>query len=467
MEKKEEEKRLYVDVHVIQSIPPSCVNRDDTGSPKTAIYGGVKRARVSSQSWKRAMRLMFGDLLPSMDLGVRTKRIVGMVADEIRNLGSTGDPEAAAKKVLETAGLKINPVENALFFLSIAQAKALAKLATEDTKPTKEKTQNALQQSPGITRELFPPMEIGVRTKRIVDMVADEIRNLDSTGDPEATAKEILETAGLANAESKIKSGKANLDILSNAMFFLSIAQAKALAMLATEDPETTDDKPSKEAKERAHNALKQFPGIDVALFGRMVADDPSLNTDACAQVAHSISTHKISNEYDYFTAVDDLSPADNAGAGHIGTVEFNSSTLYRYATVAVHQLYKQLGDDTIDAVTAFVRAFVCSMPDGKQNTFANRTLPDAVLVALRTDQPINLVGAFEKPVPPSDEGYVTASAKRLVAHARSVYRNFAGEPDLSLTAGELLFELGSIQPLKELLLSLADEIHKRSEKWR
>jgi CRISPR system Cascade subunit CasC len=356
-----EKNRLYVDVHVIQSVPPSCVNRDDTGSPKTAVYGGATRARVSSQSWKRAVRIMFRDLLPSGELGVRTKRIVGMVADEIRKLGSTGDPEVAARKILETAGLKI-------------------------------------------------------------------------------------------------KSAEAGTD----ALFFLSVAQAKALAKLATEDPETTDDKPSREAKEKAQNALKQSPGIDVALFGRMVADDPSLNTDACAQVAHSISTHKISNEYDYFTAVDDLSPADNAGAGHIGTVEFNSSTLYRYATVAVHQLYKQLGDDTIDAVTAFVRAFVCSMPDGKQNTFANRTLPDAVLVALRTDQPINLVGAFEKPVPPSDEGYVTASAKRLVAHAMSVYRNFAGEPELSLTAGELLSELGSVQPLKGLLSSLADEIRKR-----
>jgi CRISPR system Cascade subunit CasC len=311
-------------------------------------------------------------------------------------------------------------------------------------------------------RDLLPSGELGVRTKRIVGMVADEIRNLDSNGDPEVAAKNILETAGL-----KIKSAETGTD----ALFFLSIAQAKALAKLATEDPETTDDKPSKEAKKKAQDALRQSPGIDVALFGRMVADDPSLNTDACAQVAHSISTHKISNEYDYFTAVDDLSPADNAGAGHIGTVEFNSSTLYRYTTVAVHQLYKQLGDntgdDTIDAVTNFVQAFVCSMPTGKQNTFANRTLPDAVLVALRTDQPINLVGAFEKPVPPSDEGYVTASAKRLVAHARSVYRNFAGDPDLSLTAGELLSELGSIQPLKELLLSLADEIRKRSEKWR
>ena len=55
-------KNLYLDLHVLQTVPPSCVNRDDTGSPKTATYGGVNRARVSSQAWKRAMRLKFKEL---------------------------------------------------------------------------------------------------------------------------------------------------------------------------------------------------------------------------------------------------------------------------------------------------------------------------------------------------------------------------------------------------------------------
>jgi CRISPR system Cascade subunit CasC len=354
-------KRLFVDVHVLQTVPPSCINRDDTGSPKTAIYGGATRARVSSQSWKKAMRDMFKEIIPERDLGFRTKRIVGMVANEIRKLGGVDDPEAAAQQVLKTAGLKIKTVEKG-----------------------------------------------------------------------------------------------------TDALFFMSIAQAEALAKLVKEDPETIKDNPSKEAKAKAHNALKQSPGIDVALFGRMVADDPALNTDACAQVAHSISTHKVSSEYDYFTAVDDLSPEDNAGAGHIGTVEFNSSTLYRYATVDVHNLHKHLKDDTAEAMLGFVRAFVCSMPTGKQNTFANRTLPDAVLVTLRTDQPINLVGAFERPVRAgknSDEGYVAASAKAFVEHARKVYSDWLGQPEHSLVTGDLLAELGEVYSLPDLLGRLADLI--------
>ncbi|MBS3872232.1 MAG: type I-E CRISPR-associated protein Cas7/Cse4/CasC [Firmicutes bacterium] len=349
---------LYVDVHVLQSVPPSCINRDDTGSPKTATYGGVVRARVSSQSWKRAMRLTFKEALPTNELAFRTKNIVGLIAKEILVL----DPKSEAAKL----------------------------------------------------------------------------------------AQRILETAGL-----KIKSAEKGTD----ALFFISSAQAKALAELAVSDGEVVKEKPSKEAKAKVQNALRQSPSIDVALFGRMVADDPSLNTDACSQVAHSISTHKVSIEYDYFTAVDDLAEEDNAGASHLGTVEYNSATLYRYATVAVHELNKQLGDDTVAAVRHFLRAFVHSMPTGKQNTFANRTLPEAVLVTLRKDQPLNLVGAFERPVPASEDGYVAASLGRLVGHAKKLYASFATTPVRSFVAGEGLSELGQVQQFAELLDSLGTEL--------
>ena len=73
----------YIDIHIIQNLPPSCVNRDDSGSPKSAVYGGVRRLRVSSQSWKRATRLYFNDLLDADDVGVRTKRVVEVLAAAI------------------------------------------------------------------------------------------------------------------------------------------------------------------------------------------------------------------------------------------------------------------------------------------------------------------------------------------------------------------------------------------------
>jgi len=318
--------RIFVDVHVIQTVPPSCVNRDDTGSPKTAIYGGVRRARISSQSWKHAMRLSFQDQFDEKDLGVRTKKIIGMIAEQIMEMDqSISNAEERAKTIVKIAGLE-----------------------------TKDDT--------------------------------------------------------------------------SQALFFLGRKQAENLAKLAVkEDYEKTE-------KKVAQAALNKDQGIDIALFGRMVADDPSLNADASAQVAHSISTHKVDNEYDYFTAIDELSPKDNAGAGMIGTVEFNSATFYRYSTVAVHDLFGQLGNAevTTKAIKEFVRAFVTSMPTGKQNTFANRTLPDAVMIAVRLDQPVNLVGAFEEPIaisPSFSGGYAEASSKKLSTYAKSVYATFASEP--------------------------------------
>ena len=79
-------KRLFMDVHVIQTLPPSNINRDDTGSPKTAQYGGVKRARGGSQSWKRAMRLYFNEFGPDNNVGIRTKDIVTYVSEKIQEI---------------------------------------------------------------------------------------------------------------------------------------------------------------------------------------------------------------------------------------------------------------------------------------------------------------------------------------------------------------------------------------------
>ena len=351
-----EAKRLYIDFHILQTVPPSCVNRDDTGSPKTAIYGGATRARVSSQAWKRAIRLMFRDgLLEKEQVGERTKKIVAMVAEEIAALSPEGDAVKLGKQALENAGLK-----------------------------------------------------------------------------------NVTEEKG------------------TDALFFMSRAQAKALAELILSGSE--DIKAYKDA-------LKAAPSVDMALFGRMVANDPSLNYDAAAQVAHGISTHAVQNEYDYFTAVDDCAPEDNAGAGHLGTVEYNSATLYRYATVNALELAGSLGREaTPGVVRAFAEAFIRSMPTGKQNTFANRTLPDAVYIAVRCDQPVNLCGAFEKAVPASAEGFVEPSKKRLADYAQELYRTYAGAPEAAFTVGAGLESLAAAMPLKDMLESLETSVRQYIE---
>lgn len=313
-------KRIFVDVNAIQTLPPSNINRDDTGSPKTAQYGGVIRARVSSQSWKKAMRDYFYNNSEFENIGVRTLEIVKYLAEEIKRLNPSLTDEDALK-----------------------------------------------------------------------------------------LANETFKSAGIGTKDNKAK-----------ALFFLGKSQRDALAK-ATIDGEKD--------KKKLQDILSSNPAIDIALFGRMVADDQNLNEDASAQVAHAISTHQVSNEYDFFTAVDDISKEESQGAGMLGTVEYNSSTLYRYANVAAHELLNQLGsvEDTVGAIRLFVEAFAKSLPTGKVNTFANQTLPQAILVTIRDDRPVNLVSAFEEPVR-SNDGYVEKSIKKLLKEEEKVLK-FVNKP--------------------------------------
>lgn len=93
----------HIEIHILQALPPSNVNRDGDGSPKSARYGGKRRARVSSQSWKRATRLAFDDA----DQGVRTKLLADEVAKKLVNQHgyTTQDADKAALEALAAAGI--------------------------------------------------------------------------------------------------------------------------------------------------------------------------------------------------------------------------------------------------------------------------------------------------------------------------------------------------------------------------
>jgi CRISPR system Cascade subunit CasC len=58
-----------IELHILQSFPVSCLNRDDVGAPKTATFGGLTRARISSQCLKRAIRLQAKELCPELYAG--------------------------------------------------------------------------------------------------------------------------------------------------------------------------------------------------------------------------------------------------------------------------------------------------------------------------------------------------------------------------------------------------------------
>lgn len=106
------DKNLYVDINVLQSVPSSNINRDDIGAPKTAIYGGVTRARVSSQSWKKAVRTAFIEDEQDADWisGLRTLRAPETLANELQKIDNSISSEDAMKKatsVFDAAKIKL------------------------------------------------------------------------------------------------------------------------------------------------------------------------------------------------------------------------------------------------------------------------------------------------------------------------------------------------------------------------
>lgn len=327
---------LFVEFHLIQNFAPSNLNRDDTGAPKDALFGGHRRARVSSQCFKRAIRLTARDhaTIPAEFQGVRTKKLVQMIEERLAATSRDG-ARPRIEAALSAAGLKVKDDGRTeyLLFLGNKEVEGFAQLV----------------------REYW-----------------DELDSPAASGSEKKSKKEAK-----ASAPAEV------------------VKKAKAL--------------------------LDGGKAVDVALFGRMLADLPEVNQDAACQVAHAISTHRVEREFDYFTAVDDKGDADETGAGMIGQVEFNSATFYRYAVIDVAKLVGNLQDDTelaLAGLEAFTKAMAMAIPSGKQNTFAAHNLPAFVGVALRETSPINLANAFERPVwPDQKQPLSTLSVKAMAEY--------------------------------------------------
>lgn len=347
--------KTIVEIHVLQNFAPSNLNRDDTGAPKDALFGGTRRARISSQCVKRAVRQFFGGqveqgILSADDLARRSKRLLKALTEILVEKGR--DPATAEEK----ATLALGAVE----------------LVVKDE---------------GKTEYL---LFLGQR-----------------------------EIAGIAE-----------------------VIHEKWDALVAPDKPAAEGKKPGKAKKQAAQGgdpeirkALdKVFNGgkaLDVALFGRMLADMPEKNQNAACQVAHALSTHAVEREFDFYTAVDDLKPEDSAGADMMGTVEFNSACFYRYAVVDWEKLGENLQSDTelaAKGLRAFLEGFVLAEPTGKQNTFAAHNAPEFVLATVRRNTaPRNLANAFETAIRARDN-LTRSSANALLDKAKVLQAAYGGE---------------------------------------
>lgn len=295
-------RNLRLEFHILQSFPVTCLNRDDVGAPKTAVVGSVTRARVSSQCWKRQVRLSMRDF--GVKLAYRTKRVDELLVRAATSLGASEEKAEPCCKAMADCLSK-----DTLLFITESEAAKLGEYA------------------------------------KSIDFNKDKVKSAEV---------------------EKIVKGVGN----------------------------------------------KAVDGLDIALFGRMVAQAATLDVEAAASFSHAISTHKVTNEVEFFTALDDL--ADERGSAHMGSLEFNSATYYRYVSLDLGQLYENLGneDAMAQAVEAFIKALFVAVPSARQTTQSGASAWDFAKVLVRTGQRLQL--SFETPVKPLDGGYLKPSIESL-----------------------------------------------------
>lgn len=325
----------FIQIHMLASYPPSNLNRDDLGRPKTAMVGGTQRLRISSQSLKRAWRTSetFSDALKG-SIGVRTRDMGVKIKEALTEGWSL--PDILEGKTSEASRQPFKDEKKAQEWSS--------KIVSHFGKLEGGKVKEA-------DKGDDKPSKNPLSHKQMVHYSPEEI-------------------AGIDDLISRIASGE-----------------------------KVSDDD--------CIRLRSDHKGVDISMFGRMLADNTAFNTEAAVQVSHAITVHDTPVEDDYFTAVDDLNRLeDNAGAGHIGEAEFGAGLFYTYICINRDLLQENLQGDiglTNKAIQALINAASTTSPSGKQNSFASRSYASYLLVEKGIFQPRSLSAAFFKPVSGKD----------------------------------------------------------------
>lgn len=341
---------MFVQIHMLQSMPPGNLNRDDTGQPKKCLFGGVTRGRISSQCLKRNIRhsMQFSEAFGDA-LAVRTTYLPRMVADELKKIKP------------DISGDDLEKIKLALASKFKAE-KSESESNKEDADKEDPKSSKDSSNTDHTGQLVFFPPPFAKKIAELILKLKDE-----------------KNTAFMAWVNGKKKDkNKKDIDEFEKEMF---------------KDSESLT--------------------VDIGLFGRMTTSDLVVNVEAACQVAHAISTHEVFIESDYFTAMDDKKPefastqTERTGAAFLGSGEtetfFNSAVYYKYLNLDVDALKKHLSWNDNDAALAagvLVEASALATPTGKQNSFAAHALPELILVeASEKKRPLSYANAFLKSV--------------------------------------------------------------------
>jgi CRISPR system Cascade subunit CasC len=330
----------FIQIHALTIYAPSNLNRDDTGRPKTAKFGGAERLRISSQALKRAIRTSdaFRARLAG-HIGQRTAKIGDVLLAELTRCGIAQDKATAIARTLT------------------------ALVGTLDV----EKADQGI-----VSKELF---FISPAERLSLSSMCEAVR------DDAALADELLAAAGAVDSDEDEDGDEDSPKKKGKKKGF----PKKKLA----------------ELRERV--LITSSTAADIAMFGRMVASSQKHNFEAAVQVAHAITTHRVEVEDDFYTAVDDLKkPSKDAGAGFIGELGFGSGVFYIYTCVDRALLLKNLGGNTQlaeQALAGLIEGLATASPTGKQASFASRSRASHLRIEKGSQQPRSLAAAFFKPL--------------------------------------------------------------------
>ncbi len=333
----------FVQLHVLTSYPPSNLNRDDTGRPKTAEMGNVNRLRISSQSQKRAWRK--SDIFEAAlhgHIGTRTKTLG---SELMQKFIRSGIKEKAAREWTEAM---------------------IGVFAKVDAKKAGKKGEAKAES-----------VDTTVTTGQLVHYGPEEVEAL----------------------------------------------MALAEACIARNSEPDSDE---------LQLLRKPRKAVDIALFGRMLADKPAFNVEAAVQVSHAITVHRSTVEDDYFSAVDDLNKGEeDRGAGHIGERGFGAGLFYLYVCLDRDLLRDNLGGDvelTNRAVQALIEAITKVSPTGMQNSHASRAYASYVLAEKGDQQPRSLSQAFLQPIKPMSHASMLDKAVEELNKRRDNFNKVYGQ---------------------------------------
>jgi len=327
---------VFVEFHALTSHVPANLNRDELGTPKTALFGGVRRLRISSQCLKRTWRMseFFRGALAESELGVRTATLPEILRGELEADGLSADAIDGFVALLQAIGRRTGDAGSA------GTAEQSETAASDDARPE-------------------------AHTAHLLFLSKQEIDEVGAFARAnKAKLEKVYET----------KKGK------------------KAVAKKEL-------DKLRKGLQDHLRQSCKRN-AVDVALFGRFITSDEISTVDAAMQVAHAIGTQQVEVEYDYFSAVDDWSPergAGHIGESEFASSVFYKYAVCDLALLRANlggdvKLAAK-------AMKGLASAVARAVPRGKSTSTAPQNPADYLEIVVRRDAPVSLANAFLRPI--------------------------------------------------------------------